>query len=69
MWNKQFNRSTLYVKPLYLALDSKIRLFTASKVDCIFWPVIRCLSITTCTASSWLAEKQRYTWENFGNAH
>lgn len=47
----------------YFALESRIRLFTASEVDCIFWPVIKCLSITTCTASSWLAEKRRHTHE------
>lgn len=44
----------------YLALQSKIRLFTASEVDCIFCPVIRCLSMTMCTASSWLAGKQKH---------
>lgn len=43
---------------LYLAPQSKIRLFTASELDCRFWPVIRCLSMTTCTASSWLAGKK-----------
>lgn len=35
-----------------------MRLFTASEVDCRFWPVMRCLSMTTCTASSWLAGKE-----------
>lgn len=36
-----------------------MRLFTASEVDCMFCPVTRCRSTTTCTASSLLAAEQK----------
>lgn len=59
LWNLMFLMSTCSIYLFfYLALQSRIRLFTASEVDCIFWAVIRCLSTTTCTASSWVAGKQ-----------
>lgn len=39
-------------KTCYFPLQSMMRLLTATDVDWTFCPVTRCLSITTCMASS-----------------
>ena len=58
-----FKKECTHYKSFYdrvlFAVESRIRLFTATEVDWTFWPVIKCLSMTTCMASSWLARKPK----------